>query len=68
MSKGEDVEDGKPHLVLSEEQLNYIMRTRNEEDTYPASAIGRDEWENYERAGFCEVGNSRLLFVWVDEM
>lgn len=60
MSKGKDVDDGKPHLVLSEEQLNYVMQTRNEGDTYPSS-INRNEWKIYGDAGYREVGNSRLL-------
>lgn len=62
---GEYEDDGQPHLILSEEQLNYVMGTRNEGDTYPASAIDRDEWKIYEDAGYREVGNSRLLFSWV---
>lgn len=63
---GDYVDDGKPHLILSEEQLNYVMRTRNAGDTYPASAIDRDEWKIYENAGYKEVGNSRLLFTFVE--
>lgn len=64
--KGEYVEDGKPHLVLSEEQLNYVMRSRNKGDTYPSSAIDKDEWKIYEDAGYREVGNSRLLCAWIN--
>lgn len=66
MMSGDYVDDGKPHLVLSEEKLNYVMRTRNEGDTYPASSIDRDEWKIYENAGYKEVGNSRLLFTFVE--
>lgn len=65
---GEYVDDGKPHLELGDEQLNIIMGSRNEGDSYPAAAIDRSEWELYESAGFREVGNSRLLYAWVDEM
>ena len=63
---GEYEDDGQPHLVLSEEQLNYVMGTRNEGDTYPASAIDKDEWKIYEDAGYREVGNSRLLYTYID--
>ena len=63
---GEYEDDGQPHLILSEEQLNYVMGTRNEGDTYPASAIDKDEWKIYEDAGYREVGNSRLLYTYID--
>ena len=61
---GEYEDDGQPHLILSEEQLNYVMGTRNEGDTYPASAIDKDEWKIYEDAGYREIGNSRLLYIY----
>ena len=63
---GEYEDDGQPHLILSEEQLNYVMRIRNEGDTYPASAIDKDEWKIYEDAGYREVWNSRLLYTYID--
>ena len=63
---GKYVEGGKPHLVLSEVQLNCVMWTRNEGNTYPAYAINRHEWKIYEDAGYIEIGNSRLLYIFLE--
>jgi len=49
-------------LALDEEQINYILGRRNSNDAYPETAKDKDIWGLYEKAGFIEVGNSRLLY------
>jgi len=49
-------------LVLDEEQVNYILGRRNESDSYPEPAKDKPLWNIYQKAGFVEIGKSRLLF------
>ncbi len=49
-------------LALDDEQANYILGRRNSSDAYPESAKDKDIWSLYKKAGFTEVGNSRLLY------
>jgi len=49
-------------LALDEEQTNYILGRRNSSNAYPETAKDKDIWSLYKKAGFTEVGNSRLLY------
>lgn len=46
---------------FTEDELNLIMRRRHSGSSYPEEAKDRDEYEFYEKNGFEEVGDSRLL-------
>lgn len=49
------------NLVLDEEQLNCILGRHNPSDAYPEEAKDKPLWSIYQKSGFVEVGNSRLL-------
>lgn len=46
-----------------------VMGRRNSDSGYPENLKNRDEWDIFERAGFEEAGDSRLLYklLWCSE-
>ena len=48
--------------MLDGEQVNYLLGRRNADDFYPQSAKNKSLWDRYEKAGFAEIGNSRMLY------
>lgn len=47
---------------FSDDELKMVMRRRNSESSYPAEARDKKEYNFYEKNGFKEVGDSRLLY------
>ena len=54
---------------FSEDEIKMVMGRRNRGSGYPDNLKGRDEWDIFERAGFEEAGDSRLLYklLWCSE-
>ncbi len=59
---GIDEDDGQPHLIMTPEQIDMVMGRRLKGETYPESAKNLKIWELYEKAGFREWLNTRLLY------
>lgn len=56
-------EDGQVIRVgLDNEQMNYILGRWNEYNTYPESAKNMAEFERFEKVGFKEMGETRLMY------
>lgn len=47
---------------FSEDEIKMVMGRRNSGSGYPENLKNRDEWDIFERAGFEEAGDSRLLY------
>ncbi len=60
-------EEGKPHLVLSEEQLNIVMGRRNAGASYPEEYADPQQWVPFLNAGFREWRRTRVLYKIVEE-
>lgn len=54
---------------FSEDEIKMVMGRRNSGSGYPENLKNRDEWDLFERAGFEEADNSRLLYklLWRSE-
>ena len=59
---GEPIDDDEPQLVLSQDQLNMVLGRRRKGYSYPKSAKNTQIWEKYERNGFEEWKNTRVLY------
>ena len=59
---GEPIDNDEPQLVLSQDQLNMVLGRRRTGYSYPKSAKNTEIWENYERNGFEEWLNTRVLY------
>ena len=55
-------EDEGMHLTLDEDQMNYILGRRIAAETYPETAKDRKQWDFYEKVGFAEAGDTRVLY------
>lgn len=51
---------------FTEDELNLVMRRRHSGSSYPEEAKDRNEYVFYEENGFKEVGDSRLLYKYIE--
>lgn len=51
---------------FTEDELNLVMRRRNSGSSYPEEEKDREEYAFYEKNGFEEVGDSRLLYKYIE--
>lgn len=52
---------------FTEDELNMVMGRRHSESSYPEKAKDRKEYEFYEANGFEEIGDSRLLYKYIED-
>ena len=64
---GKPIDNNEPQLVLSQDQLNMVLGRRITGYSYPKSAKNTEIWEKYERNGFEEWKNTRVLYKLVLE-
>lgn len=55
-------DDDHYQLVLSEEQQDIVMGKRNRDDVYPEQYKDKALWDKYEKAGFVEWDNTRVMY------
>ena len=49
------------HLNFSEDEINEHLGRRNKKESYPREYINQDEFIEFEKLGFKEIGETRLL-------
>ena len=59
-------ESDEPHLIMSKDQFNIIAGRRRDGQSYPESAKNLALWERYEKCGFKEWKNTRVMYRFVD--
>lgn len=56
------IADYEPQLVMNPDQINIVLGRRRDGYTYPEYAKNMSVWEKYERNGFDEWLNTRVLY------